>query len=149
LKLYIAHPISGLSGEEVCNYYNNIIDILNPYYELLIPMTAKGFLFKDKSLTAHDYSNPVCKNHAIFERDTWMVSQSDVVLCDLSGNINSTSIGCCMEIGIAAWLHKHVITVIPQNSKYEHAFVLEASDIIYNNIEEAKEYLIKLSKSEL
>lgn len=142
--LYIAHPISGLSGKEIFDYFDNAKDLLKEYYNILSPMTGKDYLREIDKAMPSGYKNPISNNHAIFQRDTWMISQSDIVFCDVSG-IEKISIGCCMELAIASWLNKHTILIM-NNNTHNHAFVLEASDIIFEDYDEGIRYLIELGK---
>ena len=139
-KIYIAHPISLCEPEEVFNYFDNMKVELGGKYEVLSPMVCKEHLRFAPELRAEGYSHPVSSNHAVFERDTWMVSQSDVVLCDFTGSTKA-SIGCSMELAIASWLHKHTVVVLPNDNIHNHAFVREAADIIFGTLEEAIKYL--------
>ena len=91
------------------------------------------------------YKTATSNDHSIFQRDTWMVSQCDVVLCDFT-NAEKTSIGCCMEIAIASWLNKHTVIVLPKNNIHNHAFILEAADIVYETLDDAIDYLNNLSE---
>jgi hypothetical protein len=66
----------------------------------------------------------------------------DDVLCDFSG-INKISIGCCMELAIASWLNKHTVLIMDKENVHNHAFVLEAADVIFDNFDKAYDYLMK------
>lgn len=144
MKLYLAGPISGLSYQEVVDRYAKLEQDLNAF-QLLSPMTGKGYLRNQIELKAHGYGNPVSTNHAIFERDTWMVARCDVMLALLK-NSQHVSIGTCMELAIAAHLGKHTVTVMEKDNVHQHSFVLEASDIVFNTYDEAIAYLNELIK---
>ena len=144
MKVYLAHPISSLSYDEVMSYYHHTQDLLSDYYEVLCPMVAKQYLKEEKELKPVGYVNPPSTGHAIVERDCWMVGNSDVVLVDLTGS-QMTSIGCIMELAWAYLLHKHTI-VVYQNEFYNHAFIKEAADIVFSSLEEAVDYLIELAR---
>lgn len=143
MNLYIAHPITGLVGSDVWEYYNRIISALQTRFHCLHPIIWKEHLNDDLQTKSHGYSHPLSNDHAIFQRDTWMVSISDVVLIDLS-NCHATSIGCCMELAVASWLNKHTVVVMEADNKHRHAFVLEAADVVFDSIQPAIDYLIKL-----
>lgn len=145
MKLYLAHPISGLSFDEVYQYFDGAQQELNEYYEVLHPMTGKGYFREEKNFKTEGYTQPLSNNHAIMERDSWMVSQADVVLIDLTGT-KSVSIGCVMELAWAFWQHKHTVVVIDPGNVHSHAFVLEAADVIYNCLPDAIDYLRKLAR---
>lgn len=148
MKIYLAGPITGKSFEEVINRYQEKTMLLVDFgYEVLSPMTAKGGLKGVTAFTSTGYSGPVANDHAIFRRDHWMVSQADVVLADLS-NASQVSIGTMMEMAWASHLGKHVVLVMPHGNVHEHAFVKEATDVRFGDIEEAYDYLKELSLSQ-
>ena len=72
-----------------------------------------------------------------------MVTQSDIVFADLTGTITA-SIGCSMELAWASMLGKHTVVVIPKENIHRHAFILEASDIIFDDTQKAIEYMASL-----
>lgn len=143
MKIYVAHSISGLAYDDVMWYYSEI-EVALKGYEVLCPMRGKAYLRCEKELRAEGYQYPVSTNHAIIERDAWMVEQSDIVLVDLRW-AKSVSIGCMMELAWAHWLRKHTIVVMEQENIHRHAFVLEAADIVFEGIQEAIEYLRDLN----
>ena len=142
-KLYLAHPISISTPDEVFEYYDEMTKILGRNFEVLSPMICKDHLRCGPELRSEGYGHPVSCNHAVFERDTWMVSQSDIVFCDFTGTTH-TSIGCSMELAIASWLHKHTVVVLPDDNIHNHAFIREAADVIFKTEEEALHYLNNL-----
>jgi len=150
MRIYLAHPISGLSFEEVNSYYSQIIPkLIAAGYDCLYPMIGKNYLRTEKNFKAKDYQNPISTNHAIVERDSWMVSTCDLVLIDFTG-AKFTSIGCVMELAWAYWLRKHTIIVVGEKENpHQHAFILEATDIIFETLKEALDYLMKFSSRSL
>ena len=143
LKIYCAHPITGLTGDEVIDYYIKIHETLNNIgYQVLQPMTAKGFFRPETKFKACNYNNgnPISSNHAIYERDKWMVLNSDIVLVDLTAT-KQISIGCAMELAWAADHNKQTIVVMEKDNIHQHAFTLEAADIIFDSLSDALEYL--------
>lgn len=136
----MAHPITGLTGKEVIDYYNDIYGLLKDKYYILNPLSGKQHLYNDGLCVSHGYEHPVCTNHAIFERDMWMVKQADVVFCDFE-NASKISIGCAIELGVAAALGKHTVLVMDKDNVHNHAFVLEAADIIFDNFQDGLTYL--------
>jgi nucleoside 2-deoxyribosyltransferase len=144
-KIYLAHPISLCSADDVFEYYDNAVKTFGDVYDVLTPMYGKNYLRTEKVLRAEGYSDkPISCNHAIFERDMWMVSQSDIVLCDFSGSLTA-SIGCSMELAVASWLRKHTVIVLPFDNIHNHAFIKEAADIIFDNMDEAVSYVRRLA----
>jgi nucleoside 2-deoxyribosyltransferase len=103
-------------------------------------MTAKGYLRTEIKFKASGYQNPVSTNHAIYERDKWMVEQCDIVLMDLT-YAKFASIGCTMELAWASLLNKHTIIVMGEDNVHRHAFILEAADIIFATMDDAIGYL--------
>lgn len=142
LTIYCVHPISGLTPDEVFAYYNGIRDKLSKFYDVLIPMTGKSSLRCAKEFRAqgHDES-PIAGNHAIFERDRWMVQKSDVIYANLMGATTRVSIGSMFELAWASILGKYVVLAMDKESIHRHAFVLEAADVVFNSAEEAEAYL--------
>jgi nucleoside 2-deoxyribosyltransferase len=147
MKIYLARPISGQSYEAVVNYYTETAKkLIIAGYDVLCPMTGKSYMRNEIEFKAHDYDNkPMSTNHAIIERDRWMVSSADIVYANLLDS-KYASIGTCMEL---AWAHdkgKHTIVVMDKENVHQHAFVIEAADIVYETHKEAMEYLETLSK---
>ena len=147
--VYLARPITGGSYDEVMDYYDAKEKFLHGLgYKTLCPMRGKDYLRFEKHLKASGYTNlPVSTDHAIIERDRWMVGMADIVLVDLTG-AKSVSIGCMMEL---AWAHdrgKHTIIVLEDGNPHRHAFVLEAADIVFETTREADHYLQNLQKGE-
>lgn len=140
MKIYLAHPISGLSADQVFEYYQKSIEKLKDSFEILYPMIGKGYLRTEIKFKAEGYNNPVSTNHAIKERDKWMVTQADVVFIDLTGS-TIVSMGCCMELAWADLLGKHSIVVMEQGNIHRHAFVIDCADIIFETWDEAILYL--------
>jgi hypothetical protein len=106
-------------------------------------MTGKLFLKKDNiEFTGQGCSNyPITTNHAIKERDRWMVGQVDIVLVDFTDSGSRVSIGSCMELAWADELKKHTIVVMDKDNIHQHSFILECADIVFPNIDDAYNYL--------
>ena len=72
LKVYCAHPISGLTWDEVVNYYNDIKEKLEAMgLSVFQPMTGKSEIRTEigDRFQPEDFKSAVASNHAIFERD--------------------------------------------------------------------------------
>ena len=148
MKIYLAHPISGMTSDAILDYYGNIVKRLENMYECFYPMIGKGYFrndpkYKGEPLATNGFTNPVSTNHAIVERDLWMVNQADIVFVDFS-KADRVSIGCCMELAWASLLRKHTIVVLDDKDIHKHAFILDCSDIIFPTVEDAMIYLKKL-----
>jgi nucleoside 2-deoxyribosyltransferase len=147
MKIYLAGPISGLGYDEVVDAYKEKSLYLRQIgYEVLCPMTGKAYLRNELEFRASGYNSPVSTNHAIFERDKWMVSNCDIVLAELSNSGTRVSIGTMMELAWANMLGKHTIGVMQFDNIHRHAFVLESCDIVFETIQEAYKYLDDLIK---
>lgn len=144
-KIYLIHPITGLGYEEVHNYYTDMSVLLEMYgYKVIHPMTGKGYLRNEREFKPGGYTFPASTDHAIFSRDRWMVKTADVVYADLTG-AKGVSIGSVMELAIAFELGKHVIVVMEDENPHHHAFVREASHVIFSDPKEGLDYLKKLA----
>jgi len=148
LKIYCVHPISGCSADEVFNYYKRTQKELEQLYDVFIPMFGKDSLRTEKNFKAEGYEdNPLTGNHAIFERDRWMVTQSDIIYANLTGS-KIVSIGSVMELAWASILGKYVVLVMEEDNIHRHSFVLEAADLIYTKEEDMLDYLKKLANKQ-
>jgi nucleoside 2-deoxyribosyltransferase len=148
MKIYLAGPISGKSYDEVVDLYRGKAELLRHYgYDVLCPMTGKTHLRNELDLKAYGLNDhPTSTNHGIFERDKWMVSNCDIVLADLSNAESRISIGTMMELAWAAAYGKHSVVVMQADNIHQHAFVLEAADMVFPDIEQAVAYLAELAK---
>ena len=145
MKIYIASPISGLTSEEVFSYYDDIerklrLCGMKPYS----PMTAKHYLRGEMTMNPHGYTHPTSTGHAIYKRDKWMLSNSDVVFVNLL-NSATISIGCMFELAWADMLGKHIVVVSDGEPPYNHAFIKQAADIVFTSLDDALEYLQELA----
>jgi len=146
MKIYTAGPISGQSYEQVMNRYKEQVKILSGIgYEVICPMTGKSYLRTELEFKAKGYEKyPLSTNHAIKERDRWMVGSADIVLVDFSSCNGIVSIGSCMELAWADELKKHSIVVMDKDNIHQHCFILECADIVFSTMIEAYSYLKKL-----
>lgn len=144
--IYAAHPINGLSYQEVTDYYSHLIDDLHGFHHIIHPMMGKDYLRTAKELRSVGYEGlPPSTNHAIKERDQWMVKKADIVFVDLTG-AKGISIGCVMELAWADLLGKHTVVVLDKEGYHKHAFVLECADVLFDTHDEAIEYLKKIKE---
>jgi hypothetical protein len=141
LKIYCVHPISGLCADDVFTYYEETKSTMEKLgYDVFVPMFGKGFMRTETEFKAHDYSSPLTKNHSIFNRDKWMVKQSDILYANFMGAKN-ISIGSMMELAWGSDSDKQVVVVMEEDNVHMHAFVLEAATIVFHSEAEALEYL--------
>lgn len=146
MKIYIAGPISGMSGEEVMAYFEKTRELLlNMGYEVLSPMTGKGQFRNEIKFKKQGYAgHPIITNHAIFERDHWMVCQADIIYTNLT-LAKIVSIGSVMELAWASHMGKHTIVSMEKDNIHQHAFVIEAADVIFDTHNKALDYLVNLA----
>ena len=145
MNIYLAHPISGLSYDQVASYYAKMKEDLSPKWTILSPMTGKGELRNETTLRAYDYDNPIATNKAIVHCDFWMVSRADVVYVDLSG-AKAVSIGCVSELAWAWSRQIHTVVFMGENDVHWHAFIIEMANVILTSRSEAITYLNKLAE---
>lgn len=146
MKIYCIRPITGNSYAAVHAYYRKIVEFLSGLgYEVLHPTCGKNYLRTESVLKSHGYDMPQSTNHAIFNRDRWMVRRADISYADLTG-IKKVSIGSVMEMAIAKDRGKHVVLAMEEGNVHTHAFVLEAADIVFRTTKEALDYLDDLAK---
>lgn len=146
MKIYLAGSISGQSSGDVVKYFEDTKELLAGWgYEVFHPMTAKGYLRTEIKFKASGYDFPPSTNHAIIERDRWMVTTADIIYCNLI-MAKGVSIGSMMELAWAHQLGKHSIVSMQSDNIHRHAFVLEAADIVYETHKDAMEYLYQLSE---
>lgn len=144
MKIYLAHPISGLSADVVFNYYDQTSRHLKENgIKVFSPMVAKDFLRNEIEFKPLGYQQPCTTNHALYNRDRWMVEMSDIVYANFM-LADKVSIGMVMEIAWASLLRKHVVITMPENSIHSHAFVHEAANVVFNNHEDAMDYILNL-----
>lgn len=144
MKIYLACSISGKSYDDVVSYLLKTRDVLRSAgYTVYHPMIGKGHLRTELKFRGKDYRHPVSTNRAIFGRDKWMVDQADIVYFNLEES-EIVSIGSMFEMCWANERNKHIVATIPENNIHQHAFVLQACDIIYPTIGEAISYLTSL-----
>ena len=144
-KIYIVHQISGLPIDTVFNYYKTTQDALTAVgYNVLTAMYGKNMLRCEKEFKASNMDKlPCTTNHAIFQRDRWMVKQADIIYANFLA-ANQISIGSMMELAWASDNGKHIVVAMQENNVHRHAFVLEAASVVYTTHEDALDYLTAL-----
>ena len=73
-----------------------------------------------------------------------MVQQADIVFADLTPANGVVSIGTMFELAWASQLNRHTVVAMEDGNIHQHAFVLEAADIIFSTAGEAVTYLKSL-----
>lgn len=147
MRIYTAGSITGQSGDYVLEYFQNLKFVLESFgYDVIHPMIAKGYFRNEKKFASKGYVHkPQSTNHAIVERDRWMVYRCDVLYCNLT-SAKIVSIGSVMELAWAHHMGKHTVLAMQSDNIHQHAFVLEASDIVFETTDEAIDYLRLLSE---
>jgi hypothetical protein len=145
MRLYLAHPITGRSFEEVEAYYAEILGQLQGRYDCLYPMIGAGERRGETEFQPEGYHDPISTNQAILNRCQWMIQQSDLVLVDLTGS-SRVSIGCVMEIAFARACARHIVAVLPPGNPHHHAMILAAVDVLFECREQALQYLDRLAR---
>ena len=119
-------------------------------YTVLSPMLSKDEMRNELEFRATGYKGPSTTNHAIFERDKWMVKSCDILYANLWGAGSRTSIGCMMEMAWASAFGKHIVLTMPMDDNpHQHAFVLEAAHVYYEFETAAEDYLKRLAPCNL
>lgn len=144
MKIYLVHPISGLSADDVFGYYERTAkDLTELGYDVLTPVYAKQHLRCEKEFRATGYKSECSTNHALFTRDRWMVKQADIIYANFL-LAKGVSIGSMMELAWASDSDKHVVVSMQEENIHQHAFVLEAASVIYDEHDKAMAYLKNL-----
>jgi len=134
-----------MSADDVFEYYERTQVTLTKFgYDVFIPMFGKNSLRTELKFKAQDYRSLLSTNHAIYNRDKWMVMQSDVLYANLLNKTDGpgiVSIGSMFELAWGSYLHKQNVVVMEKENIHRHAFVLEASTIIFETELEALDYL--------
>ena len=145
MKIYLAGPISGKGGEVTIDYFGSTASTLRQAgFEVIHPMIGKGYFRNEIKFKAEGYLHKSqSTNHAIIERDLWMVQQCDILYCNLI-MAEIVSIGSIMEMAWAHILRKHTVLAMQSDNIHRHAFVLEAADIVFEAHDEAVSYIKQL-----
>lgn len=146
-KIYVAYPFTGYSPLSVMTYYKKTTKILRKFgYEVLCPLFYTDIPLTDLPLPSQGLTNSATTtNHAIIEKDHWLIDFSDILYFNFLGT-KVASIGSCMELAWGYTKSKHTVVVMEKENIHEHAFVLEAADIVFSTELEAFSYLKKLAK---
>lgn len=144
LTIYLARPMAGLPISEFQTYYKKMHKkFAKMGYSVLQPMTDKEFIKTDSNVVSSLYDYSESSNHAIIERDHWMINKCDVVFANLI-DAKKVSIGTVSEIAWAYHLNKHIVVSMEPGNIHEHAFIFEELDILYDTEKKAINYLNKL-----
>jgi len=131
-----------MKADDVFEYYDGVQSKFSDMgYNVYTPMFGKSSVRTDICFKAHSHNEtPIVKNHAIFNRDKWMVKQADVLYANFLG-AERVSIGSMMELAWGNDNDKHVVVVMEKDNIHMHAFVLEAATIVFECEDDAIDYL--------
>lgn len=138
-KIYLAGPISGLDWKQATEWRQYVEDELSDFgIECLSPLRFKNFLASETSIRDSYPDHPLANTRAIYTRDRWDVSRSDVVLVNFVG-ATKVSIGTILEIAWADMLNKPIVYLSDPDNIHNHAMVMEAVGFVVHSLEEAVE----------
>ncbi len=144
IMVYLAGPMTGMTIEHVTTWRRKAEDKLaEAGFVVLDP--ARGLMFlKPEEVVKDAYEDEFTENkHVVFERDKFDSTRAEILLVNLK-HASRVSIGTMMEI---AWAHlcgRFIITVIEKEGNPNmHAFVREASCILFDDPEEACDYIVR------
>src|SRR5260221_3158206 len=107
-KVYLAGPISGLDWKQAAEWRQYVEENLSDFaIECLSPLRFKNFLATEKSIRDSYPDHPLASTRAIYTRDRWDVSRSDVVFVNFLG-ATKVSIGTVLEIALADMFNKPI-----------------------------------------
>jgi nucleoside 2-deoxyribosyltransferase len=142
MKIYIAGPLTGRSSKEALDSFKRREKVLKSFgYKVLSPLYGKPYLYDSGELKAGGYDQPVSTDSAIFQRDHWSVELADIVYLDFT-DASKVSIGSCFEMAWASHLGKKVVVAgLTPDNPMSHAFVRQATSLLFDTTQEAEDYL--------
>lgn len=151
MKIYLVGPISGEAyGDVVAKIEakrSTILDIV-PNSIVYHPMTGKKALRNELAFKSVGYvGTRIATNRAIFGRDLWMIRQADVIVADFR-DAKIASIGSCFELAWGHMLGKLVVVVMEDENIHQHAFVLQAADVVFDNFKDVIIYLKQIQQGD-
>lgn len=137
MRVYLAGPITGLSYKEVVGWRKKAYHKIEEWgHVALSPMRGKEYLKDEQEINAmYEDDKPMSTTQGIYGRDSFDVQHCDVLFVNLIGT-ERVSIGTVMEIQMGRDYGKYVLLVMEKGNIHEHPFVLEASSIRVESIEE-------------
>jgi hypothetical protein len=151
LTVYCARPFSGLTIEEIHEYYMYISSEFDSYpITLRIPITTETRLLSKSDqevIQSTGYEDPLFTDRAIVSRDLWAARESNVFL----GNFlpaKVPSLGMVCELTVAHMSRSHTVCVLPEGPHpHKHAFILQQCDVIIHTLNDAIGYIVALSQT--
>lgn len=147
LTIYCIGGVSGHSYDAIKECFEKRSERLTKMgYNVLHPWIAQEHLRNELSLRSVGYDdNPVTTNKAICATDFWRVDQCDILFPDFTRCKERVSIGSVSEMSRAYAKEKLIISVLPKDNIHNHAFILEMSGVIFEEIEDAYNYFSMLA----
>lgn len=137
--IYLAAPMENILIESIENQYMSFEKVFKENGHELI----NNFSFYKNDLS--DRPNHQHKTNApsIVEKDLDKLKKSQIILIDFS-NENHTYVGCICEMIYAKSFNKKVICIVNNNKFYNHPWIVYHCDAIYNNLDEAINFINQL-----
>jgi nucleoside 2-deoxyribosyltransferase len=136
-RIYCAGPMAGLTFEEANAWREEARLNLTDAFELVSPCRNKESLSGHGPLTKLGYDDHfMCAEQTVFYRDTHDVCTCDGVLVNFSG-VSTVSIGTNFELGMAWALKLPIVSIMPENSVYDHIFIRQSSTFMTDDPMEA------------
>lgn len=144
LTVYLGGPIRGLSYQEASDWRNEAIRRLSDVgMKCLSPMRNKELIKDEEKITDSYESLKGYSSKDIFNRDKFDVINSDILLFNFT-NRKVSIIGSLFELAWGHLLGKYCVVAVDKESIYaKHPFVKESASIMFENIDEAIDYVAK------
>lgn len=134
--VYLCGPMDGCTKEESTAWRNEAVLMLNHKWEILNPMVRDLF---HEDTYVREVHEPI-----IVEGDLQDVEKSDAVLAYCW----KPSFGTPMEIKHAYHMGKHIVVVLPPEMGMAHPFLTYHSNVLFNKLDHAYEYLLNVKEIE-
>jgi len=135
--VYLAGPITGLTYEGATDWRESVSYVLNnDGIGTASPLRFKSFLKGELSIKDSYEGHALATSKAIYTRDKWDVSRSDVVLVNFLG-AEKVSIGTVLEIAWADMLNKPIVIAMEPDNIHQHSMVNECAGYIVPTLNDA------------
>lgn len=142
-RVYLCGSITGQSYKSIIEWHHKIKEKLESFdFECVSPMRNKHLIAAEEKIIGSYENLNGYSSHDIFARDKFDVSQSDIILVNFLSNTINMSIGSLFEIAWGYLLGKYIVVVTSKDSIYNHLFIREAASIMFEDLEEAIDYLV-------
>jgi hypothetical protein len=144
MTVYLGGPIRGLSYFEAISWRLAAEERLSDVgMRCLSPMRGKELIKDEEKITDSYEDLKGYSSKDIFSRDKFDVSRSDILLFNFT-NRKVSIIGSLFELAWGHLLGKYCVVAVDKESIYaKHPFVKESASIMFENIEEAIDYVAK------